>query len=320
MNKKEKYKSFCDNELLLPVFSRPSWLDAVCGPDNWGVALVESEGKVIGSMPFFKQSAGRDIHIVRPPLTQCMGPYIKLSHDLTQSKQLSVERQVMDELISQLPPFGYFQQYFHRSVTNSLPFYWSGFSQSLRYTYVIEGMNYEDYERKVLPKSRRKRINRAKRLGVNVFESKDIDLFYEINKKTFDRKGLSIPYSKELVRRIYENNNSSHCVKIYIAEFKRKPVAASFLVADQLAVYYLMGGVDTENELPSDLSAMDLLIIQGIKDALDSGKAFDFEGSMMETVEKYFRSFGATQCQYFEISKTNSKLLKLKRFVKDFVK
>ncbi|PIZ06179.1 MAG: GNAT family N-acetyltransferase, partial [Flavobacteriales bacterium CG_4_10_14_0_8_um_filter_32_5] len=35
-----------------------------------------------------------------------------------------------------------------------------------------------------------------------------------------------------------------------------------------------------------------------------------FEGGIIETVESFFRGFGGIQTPYFDISKTNSSLLK----------
>ena len=47
---------------------------------------------------------------------------------------------------------------------------------------------------------------------------------------------------------------------------------------------------------------------------------FDFEGSMIEPVERSFRQFGAKQTPYFSVSKTPSRLLKTLFFVKDMLK
>ena len=47
---------------------------------------------------------------------------------------------------------------------------------------------------------------------------------------------------------------------------------------------------------------------------------FDFEGSMMEPVEKFFRAFGATQTPYFSISKTPSRLLKTAIFLRELLR
>ena len=84
-----------------------------------------------------------------------------------------------------------------------------------------------------------------------------------------------------------------------------------------IPVYYLMGGIHPDFK---DMGGMDIVQFESIKFALESGRAFDFEGSMIESIEKYFRSFGAIQTPYFSISKTNSKLLKVRKLIKEILK
>jgi hypothetical protein len=44
MANKQKYRKFCKKEKNIPVFSKDWWLDAVCGEENWDVAIVEKGG------------------------------------------------------------------------------------------------------------------------------------------------------------------------------------------------------------------------------------------------------------------------------------
>jgi len=96
-------------------------------------------------------------------------------------------------------------------------------------------------------------------------------------------------------------------VRVLFANYQGKVIASNFLVEDSNTVYYLMGGINPEF---ADIGAMDLVQYESIKYAISQGKNFDFEGSMVKSIEKYFRSFGAIQKPYFEITKVNSKLLK----------
>ena len=100
------------------------------------VALIEKNGEVIASMPYYLTKKGLFTCITMPPLTQTMGPYIKYPDEQKYAKKLSYEKEMMNGLIDQLPKVDYFCQNFHHSVTNWLPFYWRGFSQTTRYTYV----------------------------------------------------------------------------------------------------------------------------------------------------------------------------------------
>ena len=78
-----------------------------------------------------------------------------------------------------------------------------------------------------------------------------------------------------------------------------------------------MGGIHPEYK---DLGGMDLIQYESIKFALNNNLKYDFEGSMIESIEKYFRSFGAIQKPYFQITKTNSKILKMRNCLQDILK
>lgn len=63
-----------------------------------------------------------------------------------------------------------------------------------------------------------------------------------------------------------------------------------------------------------------LLIYEAIKFASQVTAKFDFEGSMLEPVERFFRAFGATQKPYFQIKKENSRILKIMLDIKGISK
>ncbi len=56
---------------------------------------------------------------------------------------------------------------------------------------------------------------------------------------------------------------------------------------------------------------------EAIRFAASVTRSFDFEGSMIEPVEKFFRAFGATQTAYHNVFKTNSRLLVTARALKN---
>src|SRR5437899_2294545 len=77
---------------------------------------------------------------VMPLVTQSLGPCFSNS-EAKYANQLSRQHDLMEALIQKLPNFDYFSQLFHYTITNWLPFYWHGFQQTTRYTYVIEDLS-----------------------------------------------------------------------------------------------------------------------------------------------------------------------------------
>ena len=82
--------------------------------------------------------------------------------------------------------------------------------------------------------------------------------------------------------------------------------AAAYIVWDKHTTYYLMGGGDPELRNSGATSAV---MWEAIRYASSINTSFDFEGSMIEPVERFVRGFGAKQVPYFHVWKFNSKLM-----------
>jgi lipid II:glycine glycyltransferase (peptidoglycan interpeptide bridge formation enzyme) len=309
VNNKEKYRRFCKRELSLPIFSKDWWLDAVCGKNNWDVAIMEKGGEIVASMPYMLRKKYCLTICDMPQLTQTLGPWLKPS-EAKYAKQLSNQKKIMHELIRQLPRFDYFAQNFHYSVTNWLPFYWDGFEQTTRYTYVIDELVSEKHLWNALLQNIRTDIKKAEnRFNLDINTDINIDEFLNINELTFAGRGKKLPYSRDLVKRIENACIDNNCRKIFYAQDKdRKTHAAIYVIWDVNSAYYLMGGSDPGIR---NSGATSLCIWEAIKFSSTVTQKFDFEGSMIESVERFFRAFGAMQVPYLRISKTNSRLLKL---------
>jgi len=317
MTTKEKYREFCKKEKNIPIFSKDWWLDSVCGFDNWDVVLIEKGGNIFATMPYVLTKRLTMVSIHQPTLTQTMGIYFKYPVKQKYYKKLSFEKEMIENILKKVPRFGRFTQSFDYTHTNLLPFYWAGFDIKVNYTYVIENITIEDLEKNLETDIRRRR-RKAFDVGVEVYESKDIKKFYELNKMTFTRQGCEMPYDFEFIKKLYNNCKKNNACKMFFAKDRDGAViAGNFLIYDESTVYYLMGGIDPDKR---DLGGMDVVQYESIKFALESDRKFDFEGSMIESIEKYFRSFGAIQKPYFNVSKTNSKLLKIRQLIKEIIK
>jgi lipid II:glycine glycyltransferase (peptidoglycan interpeptide bridge formation enzyme) len=313
---KNRYTHFCNHENSIPLFSQAWWLDATAGENNWDVVLVEKGGEIYGSLPFcIRKKACLKLSSM-PKVTQTIGPFIKYPRGQKYYKKLSWEKSILTKLIEQLPKVSYFNQNFHHSITNWLPFFWQGFSQSTRYSYQIKNISLDDLEKEFETDIRRRRT-KAQKAGIAIVESTDIVKFYELNSKTFLRQNKKIPYSLSFVKKLYDTCCAHNSCKLYFARnIDGEIIAANFLVFDDNVVYYLMGGIEPRHK---DIGGMDLVLYESIKFAISSDRVFDFEGSMIESIEKYFRSFGAIQVPYHNITKTNSNILKIYQFFKELV-
>lgn len=316
---KTKYRELCLKEKSIPLFSRDWWLDAVCFGNNWDVAIVEKGGNIYATMPYCLTRQYGFSFISMPPLTQTMGPWIRYPENQKYEKRLSFEKQMMGSLIQQLPRVAVFKQNFHHSVKNWLPFYWQDFKQTTRYTYRIDNLSNLDDVMSCIQSRIKTDIKKAKdRYLLSVVHESNIDVFLQINEKTFSQKGENVPYQASLVRKLDTACRERECRKIFLAKDTNDQVHAGiYLVWDENSAYYLMGGGDQRLR---NSGATSLVLWEAIKFAATVTKKFDFEGSMIDPIENFFRGFGAHQTPFFSITKFNSRLFRLLFLLKESMK
>lgn len=306
MNSKERYRKLCEKELSIPIFSRDWWLDAVCN-DAWDVCLVEKGDQILAAMPYCLTKRHGLTYLCQPSLTQTLGPWVRPNVGKYYNR-LSQEKKLFTELINQLPDFALFRQNWHYSNTNWLPFYWQGFNQTTRYTYILPDLRDLDSVWAGFQANIRNKIRKAERFNLQVRTDVSIDDFLKLNDKVFDRQGLEVPYSPEFVYRLDQFCATRKARQIFISEDDQgQKHAGIYVVWDEQSAYCLMTGGDPR--LRSS-GATSLCIWEAIKFAATKTKSFDFEGSMIEPVEIFYRSFGAIQTPYFAVSKTHSRILR----------
>ncbi|WP_312469034.1 GNAT family N-acetyltransferase [Neobacillus sp.] len=317
MDNKEKYRALCKAEPSIPIFSKDWWLDAVAGEENWDVVLVEKGGKIVASLPYVLKKRSFIRYISMPLLTQTAGVWMNYPEGQKYVNKLAFEREVCKEVINKLPSVAAFNQNFHYSFTNWLPFYWQGFSQTIRYTYVLENIKDQQQLFSRFKENIRREIRKAEK-KVTIYTSDSVEDFFIINKKTFDRQNRQMPYDLEFVKKIDAACAKENCRKIFFASDENNHVhGAIYLIWDSQSAFYLMGGGDP---ILRTSGATSLLMWEAIKFASTVTDKFDFEGSMVQPIEHFFSSFGGEQKPYFNISKTNSILLKIRNGLKEVLK
>jgi hypothetical protein len=267
-------------------------------------------------LPYFYTNKQGNKNITQPPLTQKNGIWINYPKNQKYTKKLGFEKEIMNMAIDKLLELNIlsYNQNFSYEITNWLPFYWREFNQFTRYTYVIESLEDLGHIFDEIDSKTRNQIRKAEKLLV-VKDNLSVEDFYKINTMTFQRQGITIPYSLELVKRIYTTCHQHKCVKIFSAEDSEGNLhGAIFVIWDEDSAYYLMGGSNPDFR-GSDANS--LLIWKAIQYSSEVTKKFDFEGSMIEPIERFFRSFGAVQKPYFNISKQIGKSNLIKVIAKD---
>lgn len=289
------YNAFVDASPQGVLFNHTWWLDAVTDGD-YDIMLVTAGDQIRASWVLWFDSELTQIR--QPPLTQKLGILFGEPRGGSVKRQ-SEETRLAELMIDSLPDDWHLAQSFHENFTNWLPFFWKRFNQTTRYTYVLEDLSDTEKIWANMHGSLRTKIRKAKKEGIEIEETLDVERFYEVNSKSFERQGVQIPYSLEMVAKIDAAARAHGGCRITVAKDSLgRDHAGDFLVYDEQCAISLLGGADTE--LRSS-GAKPLIQWESILHAADVTSRFDFEGSMMQKIEPYVRYFGGKQTPYFYI-------------------
>ena len=306
MTAKEKYRALCAIEPSIPLFSKDWWLDCVCGVGSWNVVLVEENGTIKAALPYYIPLS--DV-ITMPYYTQTMGPWFApLAKDAKYAHKLARLQALSKMLIHQLPPFSSFLQNFSYEVTDWLPFYWEKFKQTTRYTYLLPDISDPEYLKSQMSANiRRNMASASGKNSIAVKKGIHCSEFIHALQCTYNRQKMNFWGDPDLLCHLVETCRKRKQGDIWGAyDAEGRLHAAVFIVWQESSAWYLAGGGDPQLR---QSGAHSLLLWECIQYVAQYTNRFDFEGSMIPGVERFFREFGAIQTPYFTISKGELSLI-----------
>lgn len=313
---KDEYRNLCEIEPSIPLFSQAWWLDAVAG-ENWDVVVAKKGNQIVGALPYLKRRRLVFTILAQPEMTQSLGPWIRPTNK-SYPKQLAYEKDILGDLADALPAYDFYSQSWHCGSGNWLPFYWRGFEQTTRYTYRLANIGDHENLWKGLQQNIRGDIRKAReRYQLEVRAAKDLDEYIALDRLTYERQGKVPPYSRDFLASIDNSATARNARDCLVAvDPEGRPHAGAYIVRHGDTAYYLMGGGDPE--LRSS-GATSLVLWEAICRQPDDVNIFDFEGSMIEPIERFFRAFGAVQTPYFEVAHSRSRLFSMIKMVRSLI-
>jgi hypothetical protein len=186
-----------------------------------------------------------------------------------------------------------------KSIADTQPFIWKKNKVTPRYTYIVDlRLPIDDILKNMSPE-RRNDIKKGERSGLNIRMTNSYDAVKSLVCNSFSRQNKIVDaiHLGRMLSDFADEKNSF----AFLAEDRNIPVAASFCLFDRETAFYLLGGYAHENKYRG---AGPLVCWEAIKYAKQLGlKTFDFEGSMVPDIERYFRDFGGKLIPYYRISK-----------------
>ena len=184
------------------VFEQPWWLETVA-PGCWGEVFVKEGDEVVARLPYVLRHGC----ITMPKNTQTLGPWIKPEYRAFQpgNTQLSRQKEIIAELLAQLPKHKSFDMYFDSVNDYILPYRWLGCRYEPSFSYRLVDLHDVDKIYENFNKAAKKNIRRAGK-EIRICEGTDEAPLIDMTDKTFAHQNRKNPDSKDEIIRIVERS------------------------------------------------------------------------------------------------------------------
>lgn len=241
---------------------------------------------------------------ITPPYSQNIG--LQLYHNATNQAAInslykSLHEEIANYLLAKKTLM--FNIVFPADFFDAQPYLWKNCEASLKYSYVLDLANDTDALMANYAAERRKNINKALKDGLVSELSHNFELLYEMTHKTLALKKADA--NTTILRSLFFDYATKDNAFGFITYKDGKPSAMVFLVYDAHTAYYLFGYFDKANAHEgAGALAMHSAIAHSKSLQLTT---FDFCGSMLPSVEKYFRGFGPKLLPLMQIVHSSNK-------------
>lgn len=230
----------------------------------------------------------------RPPFTPVNGPVFPLPDPGVRGSAYSRIIAEINEAMEACPRAGFYDFVLPADAPPALPLLWNGYRATPTYTYVIRATERGTW-RDRLSEMNRRNLRKAReeadehRLaierGLPASEAADLVM------TTARDKGFPVPGGGARVAAWWSEVERRGAGTIYaVRDASGATACLTVLVRDERTAYYLAGGMRSDVRAGSRLNT--LLFERMIDDAHDAGLDFDFEGSSLPGVERFFRGWG----------------------------
>lgn len=284
------------------VFNSREWIDISFGKQFCLMGIYNKNRELIGVFYYYIFQRGKVLtQISAPPFSPNCGLWVE-DKTINPSQKNTFRKKIMvvvrDYFLAQ--KFDIFALPFPLEYVDMQEFIWSGFTVEPRYTYQLDLKESTDSLLAKMSSERRKNIKKAEKDGVFVSRATNFEEAKDLIYGSYENKVLEA--NKTVLNNLFSSFSSDKNTLCFVAYNKDKsPLATVFCVFDAKACYYILGGY---NKSQSHEGAGALAMWESIKLAKQMGvEVFDFEGSMLPPIEKYFRGFGGMMIPFYSVKR-----------------
>jgi hypothetical protein len=281
------------------LFNRLDWL-ALFGDRMHLLGLFDDGGTLVGGLSLYQERRWGLPVLRRAPFTPTCGPFLAVKSQ-NPVAVLEERRKALDAMAAHLDALrpAVCMLPLDRGVSDALPFFWRGYKVIPQYTYLLDLAQPQDRICKNMSPDRRNDISKAVRDGLTVRPAGNFGEVRDLVLATFGRQEKYV--DRECLEGILFQYASPSNSFAYVVCREGRPIATCFVIHDSKTAYYLLGGYRAADR---HHGAGALAVWEAIRHAQDIGlHTFDFEGSVLPPIERFFRGFGGRLTPYFTINK-----------------
>ena len=305
------WNNFVDEHPAGTIFHKTNWLQLIDRGIEIYTVWIDHQIKAGVALIKTTKNGTAGYHI--PPYTQYFSPLYR--NDDRNKDSLTEEHACIKIILDEIKNANHIDFKLPGGHQSILPYHWKGFESTVSITHIITGTLAEYLS--VLNKNK---LRELKKLQQQV-ESGEIIIEGEIGEnelvhllqQTSERKGFDA--KSTLVADLVMNADPLFAKKIVIRSREHGLLAFGFFPYDSKAVYNLINAsIRVTDPVLKTINL--LLLYQAIEFALNTGRKFDFEGSMLPGVEAFCRLMGGRQIPVYRVQKSSSLRFSLLRAAK----
>jgi hypothetical protein len=293
-------ESYAELSKQAGVFNSPRWL-SVYGKSLKLLGLYTKDQKLFGAFFIYVEKKAGITRYRSAPYTPHCGLFFE-NPSKNRSSVNGFNKEVIELIVE------YLRTKNPSLLTLAFPvkfkdlqfFNWSGYKVVPNYTYQIDlEQSMEDIAKDFDPKNRNI-ISKVEKEEYVISSTCDKRTLYEFLHTSLAAAGARV-YPQILKTIVCDYGNPDNSFVFTLKNKEGHISSAVMCIYDRHTAYYLLAGNNRHHMING---ANNLLLYKSLIKAKEMGcKVFDFEGSMIKSVEKFFRSFGGQIVPYYTVNK-----------------
>ena len=294
---KKDWNDFVENSFQGSIFSKTWYLDAL--QVDYDILVVEEKGTIKAGIVLAKNEINT---YANPMLDKYLG-ILFLDSNGNVYKKISNQYKYIELLAKELKKIKSFDYYFHPSFDNWIPLSWAGFTQQTRYTYRINNSKSMEDIKKAYHSNLKNDIKNAIKNDIVIKRDIPFEELWSVIDKTFLRQGSKPPFKKDKLEHFIDTlSKQDSFVSFGAYDTDNNCIAVLGIAYEKKSSYLLLNGIDIDRQIRG---ANAYIVDESIKYFHDKCDYYDFEGSMLNGVEQFYRRFGGELTPYYRIWNDN---------------